>query len=296
MKKLLLLLTLFSSCTFAIDYKMILPYGPGSQSDGVNRSIAEKFHELTGDNIIIENKANSNGAVAINYFKLNKDVDLIALGSGILVSDPALKEMVYSDSDFDHLFYVGTSPFFWFTGPKSTIKTIDDLLKNAPEFTGSNSDTGKINTNLLAKETSKAITFVSYKDSPAVIVAVMSGEIPAGNTAATKSLLELHKAGKLTIVGSSFKEDFIVDGIRIPSIVKRTSLEQFNGFMSVAVRPDMNPERKQKLKEGLWKAIHDPEVRERAKISFVMPDEYDDMKVFNKFIQTTRNNMKKAMQ
>lgn len=292
MKKLLLLLSLVATTAFATEYKMVLPYGPGSQSDGVNRMIAEKFHDITGDTIVIDNRANSNGAVALNHFKNNKDADLLALGSGILVSDPALKEMVYNDSDFENLFYVGTSPFFWIVGPNSTIKTIDDLMKNVPAFVGSNSDTGKINSILMDKK----ITYVSYKDSPAVIVAIMSGEIPAGNIAATKSLLELHKSGKITIIGSSYKDDFVVDGVRIPSIVKRTGLEQFNGFMSLAVRPDMDETRKQKLKEGLWKAIHDPEVREKCKLSFVMPDEYDDMKVFNKFIQTTRSNMRKAVQ
>ena len=99
-----------------------------------------------------------------------------------------------------------------------------------------------------------------------------------------------------TIIGSSYKDDFVIDDVRIVSIPKHTNIQQFNGFISVAIRTDMDTERKQKLKEGLWKAIHNPEVREKLKSYFVMPDESDDMKTFNKFIQTSRVTMRKAIQ
>lgn len=277
----------------AAEYKMALPYGPGSQSDSINRAIVQKFTEITGDTIIIENKPSTNGAIAINYFKANKDVQLLALGSGIVVSDPSLKEAMYVDGDFDNLFYIGTSPFFLLASNKSGIKSLDEFISNMPEFIGSNSDTGKINSIVFAKEKNKSITYVPYKDSPAVILAVMTGELPIGNIAATKNLLELHRTGKLTILGTSYKEDIVVGDITIPSIPKKLKIPQFNGFMSLAIKSDLDPKLKQKLKDGLWRAIRDPEVREKAKQAFVLPDESDDMIWFNKFIQITRNNMKR---
>ena len=296
MKKLLLILSFMTTTVFATEYRMVLPYGAGAQSDSVHRIIAEKFLEITGDKIVMENKASSNGAIAINYFKNNKNIDLLALGSGILVADPALREIVYNDTDFENLFYIGTAPFIWYTSPNSNIKSIDDLVKNTPKFTGSNIDTGKINTIIFAKDLNKEITHVPYKDWNSVFVGVVGGEIPIGVVNATKLLVEMHKTGKVVIIGSSYKDDFVIDDVRILSIPKHTNIQQFNGFISVAIRTDMDTERKQKLKEGLWKAIHNPEVREKLKSYFVMPDESDDMKTFNKFIQTSRVTMRKAIQ
>lgn len=292
-KSLVLAICFICGIASATEYKMVVPFGAGSHGDITQRVVAERFNELTGDTIIIENKPGTVATPAINHMKANKDIDLISLAAGILVVDPVLKEVGYTDNDYTPIIYVGTTPFVWIS---NTIKTPEDIIKQPPQFSGGNAGTGELNLKFLNKTKGTNIDYVSYKAAPEVIMGVASNQINLANVGMNTTIAQMHKTGKLNIVGSTYTKDIVVDGIKIPSLSTRLNVPQFNGFTIIAIRPGMDIDKQTKLKDGLWKAVHDPKTRERLKDLFFLADESDDMIVLNKSILEGRKLLKAKIQ
>jgi tripartite-type tricarboxylate transporter receptor subunit TctC len=292
-KSIIVALSLICSAAYATEYKMVVPFGAGSHGDITQRAIAERFNQITGDTIVIENKPGTVATAAINHMKTNKDIDLISLAAGILVVDPVLKEVGYTDSDYNPIIYVGTSPFVWIS---NTLKSPEDILKQPPEFSGGNAGTGELNLKLLNKSKNLGINYVPYKSAPEAIVGVISNQITLANVGMNTTIAQMTKSDKLHIIGSTYSKDIVVEGIKIPSISARLNIPQFNGFTIIATRPGMDSARQTKLKDGLWKAVQDPKTREKLKDLFFLSDESDDMVSLNKQIQESRKLLKAKIQ
>lgn len=293
LKNLVLAISLVCGVASAAEYKMVVPFGVGSHGDITQRVIAERFTELTGDTIVIENKPGAVATPAINHMKANKDIDLISLAAGILVVDPVIKEVTYTDNDYTPIIYVGTNPFVWIS---NTLKTPEEILAHPPQFSGGNAGTGELNLKFLNKYKNLNIDYVSYKAAPEAIMGVASNQINLANVGMNTTISQMHKTGKLNIVGSTYAKDIVVDGIKIPSLSSKLGVAQLNGFTIIAVRPGMDAERQAKLKDGLWRAVRDPKTRERLKDLFFLPDESDDMNALNKLITDGRKQIKSKLQ
>ncbi len=291
-KNILLGILLACGIASAAEYKMVVPFGVGSHGDLTQRVIAERFKEITGDTIIIENKPGTVATAAINYMKLNKDIDLISLAAGILVVDPVLKDVTYTDNDYVPIIFVGTTPFVWIS---SSIKTPQEILDKSNNFSGGNAGTGELNLKFINKANNLNIEYLPYKAAPEVVVAVASSQIPLANVGLNTTIIQLHKAGKLNIIGSTYKKEVTIEGITIPSVSNKLGVDQLNGFTIIATRSDIAPEKQLKLKEGLWKATTDPKTRERLKELFFLSDESNDMQALNKLIQDSRKSIRNKL-
>jgi tripartite-type tricarboxylate transporter receptor subunit TctC len=292
-KNLLAIMLFVSTAATAVEYRMVVPFGAGSHGDLTQRIIADRFKEITGDHIVIENKPGAVATSAINYMKANKDVDLIALAAGILVVDPILKEVTYTDADYSPIIFVGTTPFVWIS---DMLKKVEDMVAQAPAFSGGNAGTGEINLKFLNLAKNLNIEYVSYKAAPEVIIAVAASQIHLANVGLNTTITQMHKTGRINIIGSTYSKDITVDGILIPSVSSKLKVAQLNGFTVIATRSDMDTSKQAKLKAGLWEAVSDPKTRERLKDLFFLDDHSNDTKALNKFILDTRENMKKAVQ
>jgi tripartite-type tricarboxylate transporter receptor subunit TctC len=290
MKGLIVSMMLICSAASATEYRMVVPFGVGSHGDLTQRIIAERFNELTGDHIIIENKPGTVASPAINYMKANRDIDLISLAAGILVVDPVIKDVSYTDDDYTPIIYVGTTPFVWIS---DTIKTPEGVLKYDNEFAGGNAGTGEINLKFLTTQKKLSISYVPYKSAPDVIMGVASSQLHLANVGLASSILQLQHTGKLNIVGSTYRKDIVIDGISIPSLSRRLGVEQLNGFTVIATRPGMERSKQDRLKDGLWKATTDAKTRERLKDLFFLDDASDDMLELKKNVIELRTKLSK---
>lgn len=281
----------------AEEYKMIVPYAPGSQADIGARVIIKNFERITGDKIFMELMPGADAIVGINHFK-NSKVDLIWLGSGASIYAPVInKNLPYDpDVDFDHILYVGTAPAVWFSRPGTKIKTVDDLGPAMPAFVGTNANHGASNVIIVNRERGSKAEVTMFKGSPDVVIAVANGTIDLGIINPTPGMIELAKAGKITIIGSTYHDDIVIDGVSIPSVSKRTKMNQLNGATEIAARPGMDPARLEKLRQGLWAAVRDPDTQEKLRSVFVMPDATIDQRRITKFIQETRERFKRYSQ
>lgn len=275
LNKLIISLAVILGCTVAQadEYKLVIPYSAGSQADVASRVIIKNFERITGDKILIELMPGADSVIGINHFKNNK-ADLIFLGSGASIYAPVLKkDLPYDpDVDFNRILYVGTAPAVWFTRPGTAIKSPADLTTNLPQFVGTNASHGTANVAIINKEKGLKSETTLYKGSPETITAVINGSIDLGIVNPTATMIELTKAGRITLIGSTYHEDIVLDGVAIPSTSRRIKLHQLNGSTEIAARPGMDPARLEKLRQGLWAAVKDPDTQEKLRSIFIMPD------------------------
>lgn len=251
----------------AEEYHAIVSLPPGNQSDLITRAISESIARNTKDRLIVTNMPGAENAIAATHFKNNPNtVDLITILSSTVVFNPVLKKnLPYSDSDFNHLAYVGTSVTLWVTRPDTKLKTPDDLVKHMPPFVGGYASSLNYNLNAIAREKNLKSTIVSYKGINETMVDLLNGSIDLGLLTMSGTVSSMVKSGKLHIVGSSYHEDLVIDGISIPSVSKRLKVTQFNGFIAFAGQPTATPERTAKIRKLIWDALQDPITQDSIK-------------------------------
>lgn len=278
----------------AEEYRMIIPYAAGSQADVASRIIIKNFERITGDKIFIELAPGADSVIGINAFK-NSKADLIFLGSGASIYAPVLKkDLPYDpDVDFDRILYVGTAPAVWFSRPGTAVKTPADLVTHLPQFVGTNASHGTANVAIVNREKNGNSETTLYKGSPETITAVIGGSIDLGIVNPTATMIELAKAGKITLIGSTYHEDIVIDGVPIPSVHRRTKIHQLNGSTEIAARPGMDPARLERLRQGLWAAVRDPDTQEKLRLIFIMPDATINQQWINNYTREIRERFRR---
>ena len=200
------------------------------------------------------------------------------------------------DTDFDTILYVGTAPAVWFSRPGTAVKSPADLVTNLPLFVGTNASHGTANLAILTREFKTRSETTLYKGSPETITAVIGGSIDLGIVNPTSSMVELAKAGRITLIGSTYTEDVNIDGISIPSVSRRVRVHQLNGSTSIAARPGMESARLERLRQGLWSATRDPDTQTLLRNLFIMPDATIDQRWIMNNTREIRERFKRYSQ
>ena len=292
--RLLLGVILSGAVAYAEEYRMIVPFPSGNQTDIVARMLQASIDRNTPDHLIIENIPGAETAIGATHFKNTKSIDVI-MGSGSqTIFNPLLKDnLQYTDQDFNHVIYIGTSVGLWIVRSDSKIQTPRDLLNNMPDLVGGYSHSYNYNAIALAKEkTLKPITIVPYKGTNEIIVDLLNGSLPIAVVALNSNLIQLVKTGKIHIIGNTYKTDITVDDIFIPSANKQLGISQFNGFLSLDLQPQMKQDRAEKIKKLLWDAVQDPQVTEGLKNLYLLSDATNDAKVINNYYDNYRFKVK----
>ena len=267
------ILLLITGVAMAEEYRMVVPYAPGSQADTASRVIIKNFERITGDRIVMELMPGADSIIGINHFK-NARADLIFLGSGASIYAPVINpNLPYNvENDFDRILYIGTAPVIWLSRPGTKVKTVTDLSTQMPDFVATYGSHGVANIQITNHTFGSHAEITMFKGSPDVVIAVANATVDLGATNPTPGMIEMAKAGKLVMIGSTYHEDFIIDDITIPSVSKRLKLPQFNGSTEIAARPGMDPTRLERLRQGLWAAIQEPDTQAMLRKLFIMPD------------------------
>jgi tripartite-type tricarboxylate transporter receptor subunit TctC len=295
-KMIAVLLTTLIMSANAAEYKMLVPFAAGAQSDIAARAVAQSFEKLTGDNLIVENYPGADGLIGVNKFKNDKQYDIIGLAFSVLVINPVIKnDIQYKYNDFDHIVFVGTSPNIWFTKANSPIKS-SSIIKDKKILVGGNSTIGELNVNILNREYNSDITYVPYKGSPDVVFGILNDTLPVASIAPTAAMLDLVKAEKIKILGSTYHKRISFEGHEIPSFVNEINAPQLSGFVSIALRPDIESEKREKLKKYLWLAVQDKSTQSKLRTVFILDDSHNDMNKFNRHNEEMQRYLKQFIQ
>jgi tripartite-type tricarboxylate transporter receptor subunit TctC len=276
LKALLVITFIYSHSSFADVYpsrpvKMIVPFAPGSASDTVARSIADKLTLAMGQPFLVENRAGAGSTIANDYVaKAAPD------GYTLLISTAALPigASAYPNLKYDTAAFTSITVF---TNSALALAVNPDFpAKNAREFIEyAKANPGKINFGSLGMGTSHHVTaeklkldaginmvHVPYKGSGPAHLDLMGGQIQAmfDNLVA---LMPHFKSGKLIPIA-------VTTSKRHPQLPDVPTLSEagVKGFEAVAwfgiVAPPGTPKDiVNKLNVEIVKILNTPEVRQR---------------------------------
>jgi tripartite-type tricarboxylate transporter receptor subunit TctC len=191
-----LVLTLMSTAAAAQAWpakplRMVVPLAPGSTADIVSRTVAIELAKSLGQPVVVENKLGAGGSIAMaEVARAAPDGYTISFASqGTLVFNQALYSAPGYDSvkDFTPLAFVGGVSNVMIVHPTNPAKSPLDVVKDAKAKPGTLTfSSGGAGTShhlsgvLFAQMTQTDLVHVPYKQTPAGILAVMTGEVSMG--------------------------------------------------------------------------------------------------------------------
>lgn len=112
--------------------KIIVPTRAGGGNDTMARIIANKLKPLLGQDVIVDNRAGANGAIASEYVaKAEPDGHTLMFGYvGTHAMNPALQKLAYDPvADFEPIGLVGSSPTLMVANHESGLDTVRSLIQ-----------------------------------------------------------------------------------------------------------------------------------------------------------------------
>jgi hypothetical protein len=249
---------------------IVLPFGPGSGTDIVTRTIAQKLGESLGKTVIVENRPGANGSIAADYVARAKpDGYTLLMGTNSTHgANPALlKEMRYDPiKSFEHVNRVAVFTSILVVNPKFPIYTMRDLItygKTREITLATGNASGVVQSETLARQVGwKNLLRVPFKSNPPAMTEVIAGRINVmfSDVAAAQAQL---KAGNLRAlaVTSGTRSTLLPD---LPTIMESGvpdyDLSGWNALFAPAGTPRDIVER---LNAEITKVVQLPEVRNR---------------------------------
>lgn len=193
--------------------KLVIAFPPGGALDSLARALAQQVSASTGEAVIVENRPGASTRIAIDAVRTappdGKTV-LLAASAPFVIFPMTYRKLSYDvDRDFVPVAHLVDVPTVVSTGPGRPYQDMRQYLA----WVRANPSQGSVGmTNLggalhfavlaLAKSSGVPLTPVAYKGGAPLATDLVGGHIPLA-TDALASQIELHKAGKLRILGVS---------------------------------------------------------------------------------------------
>ena len=249
---------------------IVLPFGPGSGTDIVTRTIAQKLGESLGKAVVVENRPGANGSIAADYVARAKpDGYTLLMGTNSTHgANPALlKEMRYDPiKSFEHVNRVAVFTSILVVNPKFPIYTMRDLItygKTREITLATGNASGVVQSETLARQVGwKNLLRVPFKSNPPAMTEVIAGRINVMFSDVASAQAQL-KAGNLRAlaVTSGTRSTLLPD---LPTIMESGvpdyDLSGWNALFAPAGTPRDIVDR---LNAEVTKVVQLPEVRNR---------------------------------
>jgi tripartite-type tricarboxylate transporter receptor subunit TctC len=193
--------------------RIIVGFAPGGTADLIARVVADKLKDNIGQAVIVENRPGAVGRIAAEAVK-NAAPDgatIMVMPIGPMAVVPHTYKSISYDAirDFTPIGLGATFQFAIAAGPASGAKTWQEFVAWAQANPGkasyATSGAGSLPHFfgvLLSREIGVEMLHVAYKGSGAYVNDLLGGQVPAA-VDAIADLTELHRAGKVRILGSS---------------------------------------------------------------------------------------------
>jgi tripartite-type tricarboxylate transporter receptor subunit TctC len=166
--------------------RMVVPFGAGSTTDIVTRTIAEAIGRALGQQVVVENRAGAGGNIGSDLVaKAPADGHTLLMGTvGTHGINPTLfRRLPYDVSrDFDPVAFVGYTPTLLVVAANSPWKNLADLKEAASTGSGvtfasaGNGTSGHLAAELVHARVGGKMVHVPYKEAGQALTDVISGQ------------------------------------------------------------------------------------------------------------------------
>jgi tripartite-type tricarboxylate transporter receptor subunit TctC len=259
--------------------KIVIPFGAGGGNDLFARLVGQKFSELVGQTIVIENKPGAGGRIAAEYV-MNQPHDgytLLVGASGVMSVAAAIYPNLpyHPTKTFVPLTMIANFPLIVVIAhdhPAKNVKELVEWAKKNPDKANyaATSPAFEISTELLKLKTGMPGTKIPYKSSNEMVLSVMQGQTLLAISDGPPAIPQI-KAGKVRAIAvtGSKRSSELPD---VPSMAEQgypeVNTQLWSGFFAAAGTPVPILA---KLEENLRKAIADPGVSTKLKGMAVNP-------------------------
>ena len=181
----------FSFAAQAADYparpvRIIVPFGAGSATDVVARTVGQNLAEALGQAMVIDNRAGANGTIGAELAaKSPKDGYTLLMSTNTpSAAAPSLMKKINYDpvKDFAPIARVGTIAFVLVANPSLPAKSMKELIALAKQqpgklTAGSGSAGSLVPVFMLQQMAGIELNHVPYKSIPPALADVISGQI-----------------------------------------------------------------------------------------------------------------------
>lgn len=216
--------------------RIIVPFGAGSATDVVARTMGQNLAEALGQPMVIDNRAGANGTIGAELAaKAPKDGYTLLMSTNTpSAAAPSLMKKINYDpvQDFAPIARIGTIAFVLVANPSLPAKSMPELIALAKKqpgklTAGSGSAGSLVPVFMLQQMAGIELNHVPYKSIPPALADVMSGQINMVYADMVTGTPQV-KAGKVRALGvTSMKRDPLLP--EVPAIA-----ETVKGFELIA--------------------------------------------------------------
>jgi len=167
--------------------RIVIGFGPGGLADITMRLVGQKLTELTGQQVVIENRPSAGGIVAASAVTSARPdgYTLFVLSSGIAISRSLIKTMPFDPvADFAPISTVAYFDLLILAQAQSPLHSINDVIAAARANPGrfnvgtiNPGSTQNLSAELLKAATGVNMTIVPYRSTPEVLTALLRDDI-----------------------------------------------------------------------------------------------------------------------
>jgi tripartite-type tricarboxylate transporter receptor subunit TctC len=252
--------------------KILVPFAPGGNSDGIARLIAQPLGDVFGQQFVVENRPAAGGALAAEAVaRSSSDGHMLLMGSpSQIVIIPLTTKTAYDPvKDLAPISVIGTNPYVLVVHASIPARTLAEFVDYARGQAGKLSYVAPIfgglshlTTVLFLKRAGLEMTPVSYKGGAAPLADVIAGHVPIYFATLSEAMSQA-KSGAVRLLAVSSEK-------RVPQIADVPTFGEsgfpgfkaltWNGLMAPSAAPKDTVDR---IAKEVSRATRDAAFRER---------------------------------
>ena len=252
--------------------KIIVPFAPGGNADGMARIIGQRLGDVLGQNFVVENRTGAGGTIAVQDVA-RSPADGYTLLWGVqpqIVIIPAMQKVTYDPvKDLAPISVLATNPFVLVVNGKLPVKSVAELVTWAKSQPGKLSygssgigSVAQLAMALFLKRAGLDMTPVHYRGNAPALADVVAGHVPVMFSSLADALPQA-QAGNVRLLAMSGSKR----AAQVPDVptVDEAGYEGYNvitwnGLMAPAQTPRPIVDR---IAAEVARAVKDPAFAER---------------------------------
>ena len=252
--------------------KIIVPFAPGGNADGMARIIGQRLGEVLGQQFVVENRTGAGGTIAVDSV-VRSPADGYTLLWGVqpqIVIIPHMQKVTYDPvKDLAPISVLATNPFVLVVNGKLPVKSVSEFVSHvkAQPTTLSYGSSGigsvaQLAMALFLKRAGLDMTPVHYRGNAPALADVVAGHVPAMFSSLADTLSQAQAGNvRLLAVSGSKRAAQVPD---VPTVAEAGyagySVITWNGLMAPAQTPKPIIDR---IAAEVARAVKDPAFAER---------------------------------